>query len=863
MRLEAGSRVGPYEVVAAIAVGGMGEVYRARDPRLDRDVALKLLPEGLASAEALRRFEQEARAASALNHPNIVTIYEIGRVDSMPYIAMELIDGVSLRQELRKGRMVLKEAMRIASNVAEGLAVAHEKGIVHRDLKPENVMISSEGFVKILDFGLAKLEKPPGDSDATDLQTAPGIVYGTAGYMSPEQARAAPIDFRSDQFSFGAIVYEMVTGQRAFRRETNLDTIAAIVRDDPDPISKVNPETPTEIQIIVERCLAKEPRDRYGSTRDLARDLRDVRSRLTLQTTLPLLGNRRRWFPSRKAVGAVVLSLAIMAVIAVGARKTRIEPRAHPTGVPQEKHLAVLPFKELSGRADAQMFSEGISETVSARLSRSPDVQVVSTGGLGTSSGNDDLQRLSHDLGANLVLLGNVQRSGDQIRISYTLLRIDGGLQLAGDTVTGPADDVFAIEDRLAESVVNALELRSAPTAAQGRTGLESPSDQEGYLEALGMVQRVRDAKGIDTAISKLESLSPAARNSALVNAALGRDYLIKYNMTHDTALIQKAALYCDRAIRADSNAAEAHITLGELHKIWGHYPRAIAEFRTALSEQPNSSIAMTGLAGAYDLAGRLHDAERTYQRAIDLNPLYSSAYTKFGAFYFAHRQYDKAAAMFRRMTELSPDMPRGFTNLGAALQAQGRYDDALRAYNRSLALGPTSIGWSNIGTCNYFLGHYAEAAAAYEKATLLAPKDYELWVNLGDAYRWMPDSRARAVTAYQKAIALGRQELVLNPNNAMVWAKIAACYAKSDRPTEAHSFLVRAITLAPTDPATMYQAAVIANASGNLGEAAQWLRRSISAGYKAADAQRDPEFATLRNSAEFRAAFAPSGPRT
>jgi len=218
---------------------------------------------------------------------------------------------------------------------------------------------------------------------------------------------------------------------------------------------------------------------------------------------------------------------------------------------------------------------------------------------------------------------------------------------------------------------------------------------------------------------------------------------------------------------------------------------------------------------------------------------------------------------MFRRTTELSPDMPGGFSNLGGALQAQGRYDDALLAFKHSLALGPTNSGWSNVGTCNYFLGHYAAAAASYEKATELAPKDYEVWANLGDAYRWMPDSRAKALTAYQKAIALGRQELTLNPTNRAVCATIAACYAKSDQAAEAHSFLARAMALDPTDPATMYQAAVIACVSGKFGEAAQWLRRSIAAGYAASDAQRDPEFAPLRKSAEFRSAFAPRSPGT
>jgi len=622
---------------------------------------------------------------------------------------------------------------------------------------------------------------------------------------------------------------------------------------------------PAEVQIIVERCLAKEPRDRYASTRDLARDLRDVRNRLSQQTTLPLLGKRRRWLPSRKALGALALSLAIMAVIAVGARKTQIDRQPHRPSVPQEKHLAVLPFKELSGRPDAQMFSEGISETVSARLARSRDVQVVSTGALGTTAGGDpqDPERLLRESGANLILRGFVQRAGDQMRISYTLLGIDG-VQLGGDTVTGPADDVFAIEDRLAESVVEALELRaSAPPAAHGRTGLESPSDQEGYLQALGMVQRIRDAKGVDAVISKLDSLSPAGRNSALVNAVLGGAYLNKFIMTHDTTLIEKAKLYCDQAIKADSNLAEAHVTLGKLQSIMGKYPQAIAEFQTALSEEPNSVAAMTSLAEAYDLAGRQHDAERTCQRAIDVNPFYAPSYTQFGTFYFRHGQYDKAAGMFRRTTELSPDMPGGFSNLGGALQAQGRYGDALLAFNHSLALLPTSAGWSNVGTCNYFMGHYSAAAAAYEKATELTPKHYEPWANLGDAYRWMPDSRAKAVTAYQKAIALGRQELTLNPTNRAVCATIAACYAKSDQPTEAHSFLARAMALDPTDPATMYQAAVIACVSGKFGEAAQWLRRSIAAGYAAADAQRDPEFATLRNSAEFRTAFAHKGPRT
>src|SRR5258706_6680128 len=283
-----GSRFGSYEILGPLGAGGMGEVFRAKDTRLGREVALKLLPEELAQdADRLRRFEQEARAASALNHPSIVTVYEVGSTNGTSYLAMELVLGRTLREVLEQGPLPARRVLDLAAQLAEGLAKAHAAGIVHRDLKPANVMVSSDGFAKILDFGIAKLTRAGGlaqDETAAptiDPGTVPGTVLGTVGYMSPEQARAQPVDFRSDQFSFGSMLYEMATGRRAFQRGTSAETLTAIIREEPEPLARLAPQVPAPLRWIVERCLAKDPEDRYASTKDLARDLKSVRDHIS------------------------------------------------------------------------------------------------------------------------------------------------------------------------------------------------------------------------------------------------------------------------------------------------------------------------------------------------------------------------------------------------------------------------------------------------------------------------------------------------------------------------------------------------------------------------------------------------------
>ena len=324
MSLGPGTRVGPYEVLGPLGAGGMGEVYRARDERLARSVALKVLPAEIsADAGRLQRFEKEARAASSLNHPCIVTIYDIGAAGSVSYIAMELVEGKTLRELLAAGPVTLRRLLSISAQIADGLAKAHAAGIVHRDMKPENLMVTRDGFVKILDFGLAKLVPTAfEESDGSRLNTVtrgtePGTVLGTVGYMSPEQASGHPVDFRSDQFSLGAILYEMAAGKRAFERPTAVQTLSAVIQDDPEPLSAAAPKIPTNLAWIIERCLAKDPEERYASTRDLARDLaalRDHASGISVSGVAPPAA--RRFRPSRFLLGASALAGAVVAVLA-------------------------------------------------------------------------------------------------------------------------------------------------------------------------------------------------------------------------------------------------------------------------------------------------------------------------------------------------------------------------------------------------------------------------------------------------------------------------------------------------------------------------------------------------------------------
>jgi serine/threonine-protein kinase len=848
-------RLGQYEILSLLGSGGMGEVWVARDTVLGRKVAIKKLPvRFIGDRENFTRFTHEARSASALNHPNIVTIHEVGTERGTPYIVMEHVEGRDLRSLAHDAPLPNKETLDIAVQIADGLAAAHEKGIVHRDLKPENVMLTKDGFVKILDFGLAKIIKPAEDDEETvvlDLPaTNPGTILGTVGYMSPEQAKGDRLDFRSDQFALGAILYELATGQPAFDGETSIDTLAAILHEQPPPIHRFNAQASAPFCEIVERLLSKNPNDRYGSTRDLARDLRVIRDRFATQASALLTPRPARITPRRVAAAtAIVVAIlgSLAAFIVLQNRASRAAAAA-----PLKKYLAVMRFKDLTDDPNGQVVVDGLAETLTSRLAHFSAVQVMRPSSEALASANP--QQAARDLGANLMVTGSMQRAGDRVRVAYQIVDVAHGSARGGDLIEGTMSDLFSVQDKLTEGVAGALLLG----AAKFRSPLPDTSvSQRRYLEALGHLRRYDNEASVDNAIRILEELA-ASSGSASVQSALGRAYLYKFQLTHDAKWAVPATAACERAAANDPQNPDVHVTLGELRRQTGKLDDAAKEFHAALAQQPNNADAILGLAETYKAAGKLTEAETAYKKSIELQPNYWGGYSKLGVFYFGHARYDDAARMFSKITELIPDSPRGYNNLGAVYEQMGRYDDAIKTFLRTAPAKRSDQTYSNLGTCYYFLGRYVDSAAAFEHAVEKTPTKSIYWANLGDAYRWVPGSEQKAARGYDEAIRLCRGELRVNPNESSARSRLAECLAKRGQPVEAKSEIKRALVGDPTNRMVLYRAAVVANANGEESQAVSWLRQAIAHGYDARELQRDPEFALLRNSDIFKRMLSP-----
>jgi serine/threonine-protein kinase len=856
-------QLGQYSILGPLGAGGMGEVYIARDPSLGRKVAIKLLPVRLsADRETLVRFTREARSASALNHPNIVTIYEVGmdKSSGSPYIVMEYIEGRDLRGLLAEGPLSNRRTLDIAAQIADGLAAAHEQGIIHRDLKPENVMVTKDGYVKVLDFGLAKIVGAAEEETETarlDFPgTNPGTILGTVGYMSPEQATGKMLDFRSDQFALGAILYELSTGKAAFEAENAIDTLSAILHRTIPSIARFNAQAPPQFCAIIERLLSKDAKDRYSSTRDLARDLRGIRDRLFTMTRSEERPRPPKVSRQKLVIAGVVAGVLLLAGTVViwqrHSTSTAAVAAASSPATASTKYLAVMRFKDLTGDTNGQLVVDGLAETLSARLAHFSAVQVMRPA-TPDAVADSDPQKVARELGANVVLTGSMQRDGDRMRVAYEIIDLGHGAARVGDLIEGSVSDLFTIQDRLADSIAASLQL-GAP--AFRPTPPDTAISQTRYLEALGHLRRYDSEPSVDSAIQILQELA-ARSGSASVQAALGRAFLAKYQLTHDAKWATPAAAACERALSSDPQNPDVHVTLGELRRRTGRFQDAVKEYDAALAQQPTNADAILGLAETYEKDGKLIEAETAYKKSIGLQPNYWGGYNKLGGFYADHKRLAEGISMYKKAIDLSPDSVMSYTNLGGIYLRSTRYEEAVQVLSKSIAKKPTATAYSNLGTGYYLLGRYADAATAFERAASLVPKRQVFWANLGDAYRWVPGADAKAATAYDEAIRLGKSDLQLNPADSDARARLAACLAKRGDLRGAAREIDKAVSDAPKNIYVLYNAGVVANVGGDKQSAVQYLKRAVDEGYSQAEIERDPEFSILRASADYKTKFA------
>lgn len=736
-----------YRIIAPIGKGGMGEVYRARDTRLDRDVALKILPASFATdPDRLRRLEQEARAAGQINHPNVVAVYDVTSINGSPGIVSELLEGETLGQRLARGRIPTPQAVRYAVQIAEGLAAAHRRGLIHRDLKPDNIFITSDGDrAKILDFGLAKpVEAAVADGPTVPRLTLPGTVMGTVGYMSPEQIRGTATDQRSDIFSFGVVLFEMLSGKRAFQRDSAAETLSAILNDEPPELSGERPA----LLPVLRRCLAKNPDARYQSARDLAFHLEQLPG---ADDPAPVAGGA----PARKWAYAAAAMIAVL--IIAGLIWQLFRPRSQGT-VARTNSIAVVPFFNVSRSPDAEYFSDGMTEELIAALSRVQGLRVVARTSSFAFKGKEvDAREIAKQLGVNNLLEGSVRQTGNRLRVTAQLIDGSNGYQLWSETYDREVLDVFLIQEEISREIAARLVSRSPTLPRVERASSEEFAAYDLYLKAnfsLNQAMTSGSEPALQRAVSLFEEAiarNPrfAAAYSGLANAHTHYELVSAGNHEEHHRL---AAINARKALELDPNLAEAHVALGDV-----------------LFHHEN------------DVAG----GEREFRRAIELDPNLAQAHVFYGYLLLTEGRVEEALPRFRFAVKLSPFDPYALEYLGSALIYSRKYEEAIDVLEGAMKLDPRSPSLFNLAVARSMLGQHEKAIAEWNRAVAMSAASHPMqrmvtgWVYaragrreealkiLNEVLAYPPDERIKASHAFGGTyIALGDNE------SALAWLK-------------------------------------------------------------------------------------------
>ena len=732
MTLIAGTRLGQYEILSPIGTGGMGEVYRARDTRLGREVAIKVLPESLATdSAALARFEREAHAVAAVNHPNILTIYEVGTFEGAPFLVAELLEGETLGQLLSRGRLPQSRAIELSSQIALGLAAAHEKGIVHRDLKPANLFVTRDSRMKILDFGLAKQQELLAGStkDLWDIPTRPtgkatdsGIVMGTVGYMSPEQVRGLPADYRSDIFSFGVVLYEMLTGIRAFQRDSAAETMSAILRDPPPPLEQVDSMLDPEIRAVVLHCLEKDARDRFQATRDLAFALRLPESRVTSGSSAP----------------------------------------RSPEG--PSASIAVLPFRNMSPDRDAEYFSDGMTEEIINALMKIDALRVAARTSSFAFKGKDlDIRSIGERLGVRCVLEGSVRQAAGKLRITVQLISAADGYQLWSGRYDRALEDVFAVQDEIARAIADTLELRLL-----GRSSSPLVSHVTRTPEAYDLYLKGRyffNHRVAQKAIEAFEASIAADPGYAPAYTGLADSYGIFafYGGIPTLEAFARARAAVQKASELAPGSAEVHISAGIIEHYFGwDAEREDRELREALRKSPQSAGPSYWLGLIHGVLGRMEEGLEHARRAARLEPLSPVILAGVGWPFIGAGRFAEGAVEFRRALDIDPNAVFPLFSLGIAHQHLNEPTQAVAVYERLLSVcgRSKSLALGLLGGGLAAAGRTDDARRILDELRELSEREYVAPLHFALVQAQLGDTDA----------AVGSFERACDQRNAYTW---------------------------------------------------------------------------------------------
>lgn len=753
-----GKELSHYKIIADIGRGGMGEVYRARNLLLNREVAIKILPKSLLQTDpgSHQRFVQEAKATAALDHPYIATIFEIGEEHGVTFIAMELIRGEELADLLEKGPLDVEQTLKFATEIVEGLAFAHEMGIVHRDLKPSNVMVKSGGLhIKIIDFGLAKLTQPLPEIDeeetAERAHSRAGEVKGTLAYMSPEQARGLELDHRSDIFSFGVLLREMLTGVHPFQRESELERVHAIIHSPASRLSEtLDSDVAKKLQPIVDRCLEKDQKERFQETRDLLEELKDARAHIESSAYLlaadkPKI-HRQRW--------AALLTLGVAALAAVGYSIFAADPTT----------VAVLPWGH-DGPEESAHLGQLVPLALNDRLKNFTALQVTPFSTSRTYGPDEDPVLVAAQLGVDWIVHGHLTTTAAQIVANVNLAGPDGNAKGWPQEIVLDPSEVIALSERVASSLADALGVAESATTNRR----VDPKALEHYLEGrtylLGWDVERNDIRAEESFRRALES----DENFAEAHAGLAQALWQRYGQSREPGLVEESSNEAQRAVMLAPQLAEAHLALGVVLLGRGRGAEAAASFERALELAPADDDATRRIADSYADLGREDEAEAMYQRAIDLRPGYWDSYDAKGNFYLFKKKtakFEEAKDLYHQVINLRPESSVGWHGLAMAHVFAGDPNAAEPLFRAALQINPSGNAHNDLGQVYYLLGRLELAREQFLLAVDRLPKDALIRSGLADTYRQL-EAHDEAAESYTRAVKLFREQLEINPTSA------------------------------------------------------------------------------------------------
>jgi serine/threonine-protein kinase len=789
MTVAQGTRLGRYEIRSQLGAGGMGEVYLARDTKLERMTALKVLPaEVAADRNRMSRFVQEAKAASALNHPNILTIYEIDEVDHLHFIATEFIDGVTLRQRIKSTPLNLYDAVDVGAQIASALAAAHTAGIIHRDIKPENIMLRRDGLVKVLDFGLAKLsERLPRDSVDTEapttFKTNPGTVLGTAVYMSPEQARGLEVDARTDIFSLAVVLYEMVAARLPFAGSTPSEVVSSILSEkEPQPLARYSSEAPDELERIVSKALHKKRDERYQTIKDMLLDLNSLKQELDFEKRLERSGQPRSKSKSsngeqagtrtvaesavRATVGekgpisgfrlhqsTVIIAIAALLIVAVAEAYIHLG-RPPATAIDS---IAVLPFVNASGDPNMEYLSDGLPESLMNSLSQLPNLKVMSRNSTFRYKGNEqDAEKVGKELNVRAVLTGSLKQIGDEIVIGVSLDDALDSHHIWGAQYDRKVSDLLSVQHEIARDITGNLRLKLSGTdeSRLSKRYTENPEAYQLYLKGR-FYSNKRTGEAARKSIEYFQQAIEKDPNYALGYAGLADAYflLTAFSDSPPQESIPKSKAAAKRALELDESLAEAHASLASALFFYDrNFPEAEREFQRAIELNPNYATAHHWYGVTY-LAKmeRFDEAIAELKRAQELDPLSLIINADLGNTYIQARQYDKAIEQLQKTIEMDQSFYFAHWQLGVAHEMKGDFQNAIAEYQKARQLNDDPWVLALLGHVSAAIGRRDEALKILDQLKQISKQRFVhpygialVYAGLGEkdqAFQWLEKS--------------------------------------------------------------------------------------------------------------------------